>query len=89
MLCLFGHKKSNIRSMELPNYNDEEKIPYDIEKRTRNCSDGKMNRLMELIGYAINEWAVEYHLENMPKKVIFEQALDVMYAMELAMNNHN
>ena len=78
-----------MRSMEHPNYNNEEKIPYDIETRIRNCSDGKMNRLMELIGYAIDEWAVEYHLENMPKRIIFEQALDAMYAMELAINNHN
>ena len=45
-----------------------------------------MARLMELIGCAIENWAAEYHLENLPKKVVFEQVLDAMRAIELAMN---
>lgn len=50
-------------------------------------SDDKTARLMQLISFAIEEWAKEYHLENMPKKIIFEQALDAMRAIEITWNN--
>lgn len=49
--------------------------------------DSKTARLMELIGYAIDTWALEYHLENLPKKIVFEQALDVMQIIETNMNS--
>lgn len=52
-----------------------------------NYPDSKMARLMELIGSAIEDWAAEYHLENLPKKIVFEQALDAMRIMERAMNS--
>jgi len=52
-----------------------------------NATDSKTARLMELISLAIENWAREYHLENMPKKIIFEQALDAMRVIEFAMNN--
>lgn len=45
--------------------------------------DSKMARLMELIGWAIYEWSLEYHLENLPKKIIFEQVFDALHAIEL------
>jgi hypothetical protein len=48
--------------------------------------DSKMGRLMELMGSAIEMWAKEYHLENMPKRVIFEQALDAMHIVEQTFN---
>lgn len=48
-----------------------------------------MIRLIELISCAIEDWAKEYHLENLPKKIIFEQALDAMKALEIVINNRN
>lgn len=44
--------------------------------------DNKTARLMQLVGNAIEEWAEEFHLEKMPKKIIFEQALDALQVME-------
>ncbi len=52
-----------------------------------NYPDSKMARLMELIGGAIEDWAAEYHMENLPKKIVFEQALDAMRIMERAMDS--
>lgn len=45
-------------------------------------AESKTARLMTLIGNAIEEWAKEYHMESMPKSIIFSQALDAMRAME-------
>ena len=49
--------------------------------------DNKTARLMQLIGSAIDKWAAEYHMENLPKKIIFEQAFDAMRVFEYSMNN--
>jgi len=49
--------------------------------------DSKMARLMELMGSAIEMWAEEYHLENMPKQIIFGQALDAMHIVEQTFNS--
>lgn len=49
--------------------------------------DNKLARLMELINYAIEEWAIEFHMEMLPKKVIFEQAFDALSAIEKEINN--
>jgi len=49
--------------------------------------NNKAERLMQLVGYAIDDWAKEFRLEKMPKKIIFEQALDAMRAMEIAWNS--
>ena len=35
---------------------------------------------MILIGKALDEWAKMYHLQGMPKKVVFGQALALMTA---------
>ena len=51
-----------------------------------NSPDSKMVRLMELIVRAIEAWTTEYHLENLPRKIVFEQALDAMRIIELTMN---
>ena len=49
--------------------------------------DNKTARLMQLIGSAIDEWAREYHMENLPKKIIFEQAFDAMRVFEYSMKS--
>ncbi len=51
-----------------------------------NYPDNKLQRLMELIGRAIEQWSEEYDMQKMPKKIIFEQALDAMKIMEMGMN---
>ena len=47
----------------------------------------KMARLMELIGCAIDDWTIEFHLENLPKEIVFEQVLDAMRAIEYTLNS--
>ena len=89
MFRLFRRKKKEMVSMELPvrDYGNMNNDNYQRTTHPANQPDSKMARLMDLIGDAIEGWAVEYHLENMPKKIIFEQALDAMRAIELAINS--
>ena len=90
MFRLLKRKRKEMVSIKLPihNYSDIKKNTYTYETQAETIShpDSKMARLMELIGCAIENWAAEYHLENLPKKVVFEQVLDAMRAIELAMN---
>ncbi len=74
--------------MELPSrdYSDMSNDTYKTPIQSINYHDIKMTRLMELIGTAIESWAVEYHLENLPKKIVFEQAYDAMRAIEQIIN---
>lgn len=67
----------------------ESYISYEEATEYMNFPDDKIARLMELIGCAIEDWAKEYNMENLPKKIIFEQVLDAMHALEIAMNNTN
>lgn len=62
-------------------------ISYEEATEYINFSDDKISRLMDLIGCAIEDWAKEYNMENLPKKIIFEQVLDAMHSLEIAMNN--
>lgn len=55
---------------------------YQPEDNNYQPEDIKSARLMQLVGNAIEEWAEEFHLEKMPKKIIFEQALDALQVME-------
>ncbi len=86
---MFRRKKKKEVSLNLPvhNYSYMSSCTYEMPPQFINHFDNKMARLMELIGSAIEEWAVEYHLENLPKKFVFEQAFDAMRAIELAMNS--
>ena len=46
-------------------------------------SDDKMAQdLMRLVGSAIDEWANLYGMNNLPKKIIFQQALAILNAMD-------
>lgn len=93
MFRLFRRRKKEMVSMELPvhNYdnmnNQNYQRPVQPVSRPTNQPDSKMARLMELIGHAIDDWAVEYHMENLPKKIVFDQAFDAMRAIETMMNN--
>ena len=49
--------------------------------------DNKMARLLELFGYAIDVWKKEFHLENLPKEIVFEQVFDVMQILESAIKH--
>lgn len=54
----------------------------DVQNTYSRQGDNKTARLMELIGSAIEEWQTEFHLESLPKGIVFQQALDAMQAME-------
>lgn len=90
MFRLFGRKKKKKLSNKssVCNYSDMKNSDYVSKSQFINNFDDKIVRLMELINYAIDAWTVEYHLENLPKKIIFEQALDVMQIIETSMNNN-
>lgn len=49
--------------------------------QTENFSGDMTQDLMRLIGSAIEEWAKMYHLENLPKEIVFQQALAALNAM--------
>lgn len=38
--------------------------------------------LIALVGQAIDEWAGIHHLENLPPKIIFQQALSILNAID-------
>ena len=62
---------------------DEEiiqKIPAEIPSNSKFPTGDKSADLMILIGKALDEWAKMYHLQGMPKKVVFGQALALMTA---------
>lgn len=84
---LLRRKKRKMVSMELPACNNSDMSNITYQTQSINPPDSKMARLMELISCAIEDWAVEYHLENLPKKIVFEQALDAMRAIEFALNS--
>lgn len=52
-------------------------------------TDDIMQDLMKNIENAINDWAVRYGLEDVPKNIIFEQALTVMNAWYKEMRKGN
>lgn len=89
MFKIFKFKRNeslrNQSFMQQNNYN----VFYEEPAQPAILKDTKMIRLIELISCAIEDWAKEYHLENLPKKIIFEQALDAMKALEIAINNSN
>lgn len=62
---------------------DEEiiqKIPAEIPSNSKFPTGDKSADLMILIGKAISEWERMYHMQGMPKKVVFGQALALMTA---------
>lgn len=80
--------KKDLENKKVPIYNISNNI-YKTPIESTIISDEKMVKLMKLISCAIEEWAKEYQLENLPKKIIFEQALDAMLFIEASMNNKN
>lgn len=56
------------------------KIPTEIPSNSKFPTGDKSADLMILIGKAISEWERMYHMQGMPKKVVFGQALVLMTA---------
>lgn len=63
------HDKSDISDISQQIYDN---INNDIE------SNHKARDLIFLIGKAIDEWAMIYNMQELPKDFIFEQALGIM-----------
>ncbi len=89
MFGLHRRKRKGEVLIEPPTQIHRTAINYNYEASTqpKNHYDRKILRLMELISCAIEDWATEFHLENLPKRIIFQQALDAMRAIELAINS--
>lgn len=77
MIRLFRRKKEKMLSIEqhVPNYSNIRNNAYEVQLQSINNPNDKMIRLMELISCAIDTWAVEYHLENLPKKLFLSKHL--------------
>ncbi len=80
---MFEFFKSQIK----PNHNLSVENEPIYHFQSSDFPDAKLVRLMELIGNAIDEWALEYDLGNIPRKIIFEQALDAMKVIDFSLNN--
>ena len=51
------------------------------EASNETMQDQMTQDLMRLVGSAIEEWARLYGMENLPKKIIFQQALTILNSM--------
>ena len=77
---LLPHRKENIGMSEL----DENagKSTASVQTEMSPAESDKMTQdLMRLVGAAIDEWANLYGMNNLPKKIIFQQALTILNAM--------
>lgn len=45
-------------------------------------TDDMSKDLMVMVGNAIEQWSRKYHMENVPKKILFKQALTIMNGLE-------
>lgn len=64
-------------TMEEKAYSDSE-LKKDGVNRTE---DIMAQDLMRLVGSAIEEWAKIYEMDKLPKKIVFQQALTILNAM--------
>jgi hypothetical protein len=78
---LFSHQKeTKDKTVELDDKIDEIISDTKTEKLQVENSDMAQD-LMRLVGGAIDEWAKLYGMDNLPKKIIFQQALTILNAM--------
>lgn len=91
MIGIFKRKKNRtfFADMADKRFSTNPTYTYSDFNHNRSLNDNKMARLMELISLAINIWVQEYNLENLPPKIIFEQALDAMSIIELTFKSKN
>lgn len=64
--------KHEITSEIIPHNNCDNAFDYDDSAKD----------LMYMVGNSIEEWAKKYGMENLPKKVIFRQALSIMNSIQ-------
>lgn len=46
------------------------------------CEDNMVRDLMVLVGKAIDEWALTYGMENLPKSIVFKQAVGILNSLD-------
>ena len=61
-------------------------LPSNIDEGVFFFHDDKAKYLTTLIGNAIDEWAAHYHMEDLPKHILFEQALAIMNSINRIIN---
>ena len=79
---LLSHRKEDIEMSEF----DENagKSTSSVQPEMSPAESDKMAQdLMRLVGAAIDEWAELYGMKNLPKKIIFQQALTILNAMDI------
>ena len=96
---IFGRKKhkdsmdANARTYaDRENQNNNGEIEHGISLHASNPSsdykqDDISQDLMHLVGKAIDEWAMRNGLNNLPRSIIFKQALAILNALNLTMSS--
>lgn len=78
---LFSHQKGKENEGKVFDENVD-KCMSNVQIDLKSVSDDKMAQdLMRLVGDAIDKWANLYGMNNLPKKIIFQQALTILNAM--------
>lgn len=77
---LLSHRKEDIEMSEFDE-NVGQSLSNVQTEMSPEESDKMTQDLMRLVGAAIDEWAELYGMKNLPKKIIFQQALTILNAM--------
>jgi hypothetical protein len=92
MSCFFRRKNKDVLTEPDMQHSScegaEPKNNYQSDSAFREQFDDKTLRMIELIGCALNQWTEEYQLENLPKRIVLGQAIDVMHAIELHLDSY-
>lgn len=70
-------------SEDIENVNIFKDVENEFEKHDYEIEDERMAQdLMKLIGKAIDQWAEQYEMNDLPKHIVFKQALGIMQAWD-------
>lgn len=78
----------NLFNDPIANISNLQTVQTELMPDTTNQVDSDIARdLMILIGNSIDEWARRYGMEQLPRKIILEQALSIMNTWVSMMND--
>ena len=78
-------KVDPVNDLDAKPMNDTIREQYAYQSQSNNIiveENDMAKDLMIMVGSTIEQWAQKYNMENLPKKIVFNQALAIMNAME-------